>query len=245
MSRQANNWLVVGASGSGKTYYIQQLVAAHEGRYQHLVVVSPDNTLADRCAHAEEVGIDELSRAYDPAKLAALIRHYRTVHFEVTPAAGPTEQFMDALGRACMLLGEKDTDECRVLLVVLEARNYLAKNTVEPSSGMGRVEAEGRKFGVDIIKEAHRFQSTGNDALDRTTIYNITRVAVFPISDLPTRERVQTTWPALPDPGELARPDVGRGWGGEYLIYDALTGEGARICRNQDGTRWTTPLGEG
>lgn len=242
MSRQANNWLVLGASGSGKTHYIQQLVAALAGRYRYLVVVSPDNTLADRCQHHEEVGLDRLLVDYDPRKVAALVQHYRSVHFEVVP--GPAEPFMDALGQACMLLGQKDAPDCRVLLVVLEARNYLAKNTVAPSSGMGRVEAEGRKYGVDVIKESQRLQSTGADALDKVATYYATRVVVCPISDLRTRERVQEEWP-LPDPGELARPDVDRGWGGEYYVYDVLTGRGARIRRDPAGARYTEPLGEG
>ena len=242
MSRQANNWLVVGASGSGKTHYIQQLVTALEGRYRHLVVVSPDNTLADRCRHHEEVGLDRLQQKYDPAKIAELVRHYRAVHFEITP--GPTEAFLDVLGQACMLLGQKGATDCRVLLVVLEARNYLAKNTVGASSGMGRVEAEGRRYGVDVIKETQRLQSTGADALDKVATYYATRVVVCPISDLRTRERVQEEWP-LPDPGELARPDVGKGWGGEYFVYDVLTGNGARIRRDPAGARYTEPLGGG
>ncbi|HEX2865355.1 MAG TPA: hypothetical protein VHN99_12360 [Deinococcales bacterium] len=237
--RQAGNWLIIGSSGSGKSYYLDRLLAAYAGRYRYLVVINTTSQLAEHCRHREYVPLDKLGLPYDPAKLADLIRRHGSVHFELAPGDA-AEGFLDRLGQAVMLLGEYETAECRVLVVMDEARYWVKKGAMP--AGLERCEAEGRKFGVDIIKATQRLGSTGADTVDLAAVNQITRLVVFPMAELNLRERVQKMFPELPDPSSLRRPDPAANRGGEYLVWDCLTNRGARIELTADGRRACVPL---
>lgn len=232
--RQAGNWLVIGSSGSGKSVYLDRLLSAYAGRYRYLVVINTTSQLAEHCRRREYVPLEKLALPYDPAKLAELIRAHGSVHFELAPGDA-AEGFLDRLGQACMALGEYETDECRVLIVMDEARYWVKKGAMP--RGLERCEAEGRKFGVDIIKATQRLGSSGVDTVDLAAVNQITRLAVFPLAELNQRKRVQEMFPDLPDPSSLRRPDPVAGRGGEYLVWDCLRGQGARIELTEHGRR--------
>lgn len=233
MSRQAGNWLVVGSSGSGKSHYLNDLLTAYTGRYRYLVVVNASNELSEHCAHSEYVGLEKLSRAYSPEGLAALIRTHGSVFFELAPTGA--EAFLDTLGEAVMSLGEYDTDECQVLLVLDEARHWVTKGAMP--AGLERCEAEGRKYGIDIIKATQRLGSSSQDTIDLAAVAQVTRVVIFPLAELNQRRRLMEMFPDLPDSATLKRPVPEKGWGGEYLVWDVLAGRGACVRRGPDGSR--------
>lgn len=222
--RNAENWLIIGSSGSGKSYFLKMLLNATIRRYQYRVCVNSSEQLAELYAHREFVSFDELETPRDPAKIAELIKHYRSVHFEV--ATGKTQRFMDALGQACMLLGRTNATTGVVQVVVEEAINYLPKWSMP--RGFARIEAEGRKYGVDVVKITQRLGASGREALDHACITNATRLAIFPLTEPNDRQRVSNNWPMLPDPGTLQFPATNRG--GEYLIYDRLRGQGVKVA---------------
>lgn len=240
MSRQAFNMFITGASGSGKTTYLHEVIRAGKNRCLFDICVNTSRQLSEFYTHRYYLGSEQLSKRYDPAKLADLIRAQRSIHFEVAPGDGVYE-FMDSLGQACMSLGQFETRYGLVRITVDEAQNFLPKHNMPP--GMKRVEAEGRKFGVDIIKVTPVFGSTGDDTVDSAAYKQATRVAIFPMGEQRQRERVMQTWPEIPDPGTFKYPDPQTKRPGEYAVYDRLTGRGVVARLAPDGSRYLEKIG--
>jgi hypothetical protein len=244
MSRQAHNWLIIGGAGSGKTHYLSEVIAsywpedARKRRAKHLVIINSTSQLSEFCAHTEFVDLEKLKNVYSVDGIEKLIRFHKSVHFEIAP--GDAEAFLDVIGQACMRIGKMGTTDLELLLVMDEARHWVKKGKMPP--GLERIEAEGRKFGVDPIKATQRLGSTGGDTIDLAAVAQITRLVVLPMAELNQRKRVMEMFGEIPDPATLQRPDPVKGWGGEYVVYDTLTGEGIKVVRNPDGSRVTEEL---
>lgn len=244
MSRQAHNWLIVGGAGSGKSHYLSEVIAAYwpkevsKRRCEFLVVINSTSQLSEFCAHTEFVSLEKLKNSYSVDGLERLIRFHKSVHFEIAP--GDAVAFLDAIGQACLRLGKMDTEELICLVVMDEARHWVKKGHMP--AGLERIEAEGRKFGVDPIKATQRLGSTGGDTIDLAAVAQVTRLVVLPMAELNQRKRVMEMFGEIPDPESLQRPDPQKGWGGEYVVWDCLTGEGIKVVRDSDGSRRTEPL---
>jgi hypothetical protein len=240
--RQAFNGLVIGASGSGKTHFTDDLIEAFKPRARHLVIVNTSKQLSQHCVHHVVVTEDKLEVNYDPAKLADLIRFYKSVHFEVS-SNRKNKAFMDCLSEAIWQLGKMDTDSCEVLYVLDEARYFVGKQSMCVKHE--RLESEGRKFGIDIIKLTQRITSSDWDALNHAAINQVTRFFVFPLSEQNQRDRIISMMPEAPDPATLQRPDPAKSLPGEYIVWDYLKSEGAHIVRLPDGSRQAIPIKPG
>ncbi|MBF6594982.1 MAG: hypothetical protein IVW51_11125 [Thermaceae bacterium] len=205
---------------------------AKKERTRYLVVFNTSDQLSEFCNHREYVSFEALSKDYDPEAIAALIQSHGSVHFEV--ARGNTESFVNAVCAAVMSLGEKDADKCIVTVIFEEARNFLKKYKMPERAS--QLEAEGRKYGIDLIKVDQRLQSQGDDCLDSAAYVNATVVVVFPTSDFNQRQRIMQAFPGIPDPLEL-RPPVPGKMPGEYAVFDRETGQKALIKRDESGAR--------
>lgn len=230
--RQALNLVCIGPSGSGKTSFLVPLLEEKRGRSKYLVIFNTSDQLSQFCHHREYVSFDALSKTYDPKTIAALIQSHGSVHFEV--ARGDTANFVDAVCEAVMSLGEKDADKTLVTVVFEEARNFLPKYKMPLRAG--QLEAEGRKYGIDLVKADQRLQSAGNDCLDSAAYVNSTVAVVMPTTDYNQRQRIMQAFPGIPDPLELRPPVPGR-MPGEYAVFDRETGQKALIRRDDSGAR--------
>lgn len=246
LSRRAYHWLIIGGTGSGKTTLAREILRAYVKKPDFLVVVNSSEQLSEFTRRRVLVDTLALDQDWTAAQLVALVRRWRAVHFEVSPAADPKriQAFMDALGAACMALGTLDTDRCRVLLVIDEAPNYLSQKVF--CRGMRRVYAEGRKFGVDTLVITQQLAGVGGDILDMTVKRMVSVVAVCGMDERNECARVVSYWPELRDPSGLAFPDPVRGLPGEYQIRDRLTRRAA-LLRVDPRTRrrYAVPLHAG
>lgn len=230
--RQALNLVGIGPSGSGKTSFLHPLLHEKKTRTRYLIIFNTSDQLSEFCNHREYVSFEDLSKEYDPKTIARLIQTHGSVHFEV--ARGDTENFVNAVCEAVMGLGEKDADKTLVTVVFEEARNFLRKYRMPERAS--QLEAEGRKYGIDVIKVDQRLQSQGDDCLDSAAYVNATVVVVFPTSDYNQRQRIMQAFPGIPDPLEL-RPPVPGKMPGEYAVFDRETGQKALIRRDESGAR--------
>lgn len=230
--RQALNLVGIGPSGSGKSSFLVPLIQAKKARTRYLIIFNTSDQLAEFCHHREYVSFEALAKNYDPKAIAALIQTHGSVHFEV--ARGNTENFVNAVCEAAMSLGEKDADKTLVTVVFEEARNFLKKYKMPERAN--QLEAEGRKYGIDLIKVDQRLQSQGDDCLDSAAYVNATIVVVFPSSDYNQRQRIMQAFPGIPDPLELRPPIPGK-LPGEYAVFDRETGLKALIKRDESGVR--------
>lgn len=236
--RQALNLVAVGPSGSGKSSFLVPLLQEKKNRTRYLVIFNTSDQLAEFCHHREYVSFEALSKTYDPQALAGLIRTHGSVHFEV--ARGDTSNFVNAVCQAVMSLGERDAHQTIATVVFEEARNFLRKYRMPERAN--QLEAEGRKYGIDLIKVDQRLQSQGDDCLDSAAYVNATVVVVFPTSDYNQRQRITQAFPGIPDPLEL-RPPVPGKLPGEYAVFDRETGQKALIRRDETGARYCEVIG--
>ncbi len=128
--RGYRNMLIVGASGSGKSHWVDHdLLPAMEGRYRYMVIINTTEELANHCAHREYVGEEQQTVAYSKEAIADLIRHHKTVHFEVAPGENCTA-FLETLGEALWTLGKYGTEFTEVLVVFDETHLFLPKRNM-------------------------------------------------------------------------------------------------------------------
>jgi GTPase SAR1 family protein len=240
--RQAQNWLVIGASGGGKTHFVNDLLEGYKARARYLVIVNTSKQLSEHCNHCEDITEEKLELPYEPTKLAELIRVHGSVHFEVS-SNSKNKAFMERLSQAIWLLGKMDTEHCEVLYVIDEARYFVGKQSM--CKGHERLESEGRKFGFDIIKLTQRITSSDWDALNHAAINQVTRFCIFPLSEQNQRDRIMAMMPDAPDPATLQRPEPSQKLPGEYIVWDYLKSEGAHVVRAPDGSRHAVPIRPG
>lgn len=233
MGRQAGNWGVVGASGSGKSTFTKGLLLEYKARVPNAVIFAPTEEMKQLADYSVFVSAAMQQKGFDPVKLEALYRARGWVHFEVPPSPH-TKSFVHQALEPLWKIGKFEADQCHALVVYIEAKNYLRKNNLPPNSE--RLESEGRKFGIDIIKDFQRWQSSGPDALDMAALSQITRRVVLPMQELNARKRVLVECAGVRDPALMQRPE--NGFGGEMDILDSLRGKKAEIRRESDGSRW-------
>lgn len=241
--RRAYFWLVIGSSGSGKTTVARSIIRRYARKPDFLVLVNSSQQLAEFARERVIITTDDLAGKWDARQLAAQIRRAGAIHFEVSPGGEPKEikAFMDALGNACMLLGQLGTTRCRLLLVVDEASNYLTQETF--SRGMRRVVSEGRKYGIDGLFILQQLTAQGGEALSRTLRRMVSVLVVCPMDERVERRRVVETWPELMDPGELAMPNPAQKRGGEYMVRDRIERRAAVVRVDpRTGRRYAVPL---
>jgi len=230
--RQYRNILLLGASGSGKSHFADhELIPGMEGRYRHMVIINTTEELSNHCAHREYVGEDQQLVAYDPAKLAELIRHYKTVHFEVAPGEN-CKAFLETLGQALWQLGKYNTEYTECLVVFDESHLYLSKRAMPRS--FARLETEGRKFGFDLLKITQTLQSTSGETISHLAIKQVNVYIVFNMNDFNDIKRIQALFPQLPPPDSFGRPESGPP---EYAVRDAARGKALVMRRDGKGGR--------
>lgn len=240
-TQRAQHWLFTGSTGSGKTFTMRQVLTRYLKKAERLVIVNSSEELAEFARHREVVDNAKLERDYSPEQLAALIRRHGSVHFEV--AAGEPKRvkaFMNALGEACMLLGQLGAQGCKVLLVIDECQNYVSTKVF--SRGMRRVYTEGRKFGIHTMQGTQQFAGTGGEIIDMTMKRMISVLVVCPLDEQNERDRIMATYPELPNPGGLKFPNPEAGRAGEYIIRDRLSRRALRVRVDPGGRRWAVPL---
>ncbi|GEM45313.1 ATP-binding protein [Deinococcus cellulosilyticus] len=240
MSLALQNWLILGSSGSGKTYYLNMLLEEFRSHVRYLVVVNSTRQLQQHCAHHEYVSNADLDKQYSPEMLANLIRAKGSIHFEVAPSK-KAKAFLNSLSEAVMSLGVFEAESLQVLVVVDECQNYVSKQCY--SEGWNRIETEGRKFGIGVMKATQNITSTGQTAIEPDAVKQVTRLVVFPLSEVNQRRRILEWYPEMTDPGDLKMPDLANGWGPEYLIRDRPTGRADRLTRQPDGSRIPVRIG--
>ncbi|MEF2280383.1 AAA family ATPase [Deinococcus sp. YIM 134068] len=240
--RRAYHWLILGGTGSGKTFTARQIVRQYVRKPDFVVIVNSSSQLAEFARRRVVVDMSALDRDWTPRELAATIRQHGAVHFEVSPGADPKrlQAWMDALGNACMALGRLGTDRCHVLLIVDEAQNYLSQKVF--ARGMRRVFAEGRKFGVDCLAITQQLAGQGGDMIDMTVRRMVSVLVVCPMDEEAERQRVMRTWPELRDPGILAFPDPATGRPGEYMVRDRGSRRAVLVRVDSAGRRFAVPL---
>ncbi len=224
MSRQSQNWLIVGASGSGKTEYARRLIVSYKPRARFGVIINSTSQLSEFANHKEYVSLEKLKKSFEPKKLMALIRAYGWVHFEIPGVDSPEKfLFLEQLFQAIWELGKMDTSQCECVVVIDEARLVLRKHRM--GFWAKRLEAEGRKFGIDLVKIDQRFGAGDNDTTDMAARIQITRLVVFPTSEPNQRKALLNMGANIPDPMTLQRPIPAQKLGGEYVVCDYLRGE--------------------
>lgn len=240
--RRAYHWLILGGTGSGKTYTARALLRRYVKKPDFVVLVNSSQQLREFARVGVVVNIPALERGFTASQLAALIRKHGAVHFEVSPGGDPKQiqAFMDALGNACMALGRINTARCHVLLVIDECQNYISQKVF--SRGMRRVYAEGRKYGVDTINITQQLAGVGGDMLDMTVRRMISILIVCPMDEQAERNRVVSAWPELVDPGTLSMPDPATRRPGEYQVRDRGSRRAVRVTVDRAGRRWARPL---
>jgi hypothetical protein len=240
MSLALQNWLILGSSGSGKTFYLNQVLDEFKKHVRYLVIINSSKQLQQHCAHHEYVSNADLDKQYDPEILANLIRAKGSIHFEVA-ATRKAKSFLNSLAEAIMSLGVFEAEALQCLVVVDECQNYVSKQCY--SDGWNRIETEGRKFGVGCIKATQNITSTGQMAIETDAVKQVTRLVIFPLSEVNQRKRILEWYPEMPDPGDLKMPDLKNGHGPEYMIRDRPTGRALRATRQPNGDRIPVQIG--
>lgn len=140
---QNRRWLIVGITGSGKTYFTVYLVKQYIRLKQRKFIVIVDSTDALRkdlpfLKHCEVRPLD-----YSYIDFEEIITVHKNVLFEVSGLLPEQDvSFMDALCSSVMTVGN-------TLLVVDEAHRYLPRD--KPSDEFLILLREGRKRYVDTI----------------------------------------------------------------------------------------------
>jgi hypothetical protein len=221
--RQAQNWLIVGASGSGKTEYAKRLIKSYKPRARFGVILNSTSQLSEFVRHKEYVSLEKLKKSYSPAMLASLIKAHGWVHFEIPGVDTPEKfAFLESLFEGVWNLGVMDTARCECVVIADEARLVFRKHRM--GFWAKRLEAEGRKFGIDLVKIDQRFGAQDNDTTDMAARIQITRLVVFPTSDPNQRKALMNMGVPMPDPISLERPIPAQKLGGEYVVSDYLRG---------------------
>jgi hypothetical protein len=221
------NVFVTGSSGGGKSFYIRNLVNALKGKYRYLVVLNTSRQLADLCERHEYIGEDDAELFYSPEKIAAVIRAWGSLSIEL--AADAPKAFLDSLGRAIWKFGKFEADKLEILVVVDECDNFLSKEILQRP--WRKIEKEGRKYGVGIIKASQQLASTGADTIHPVVRRQTRFFVVFPLSDDAERKRIMSIYPGMPDPGTLLFPVPQSGLPPEFLVFDRIRGRGVRMTR--------------
>ncbi len=229
--RQYRNMLVAGASGSGKSHWVDnQLLPEMLPRCRYTVIINTTEELSHHCNHHEYVGEDKQLVAYDPAKLAELIRHHGRVHFEVAPGKN-CPAFLETLGEALWMLGIYKTEYTEVLVVLDESHLYLSKKAM-PSS-FARLETEGRKFGFDLLKITQTLQSATGETISALALKQVNVYVVFNMNDFNDIKRITALFPGI-QPDSFGRPESGPP---EYGVRDAARGKTLIVKRDGHGGR--------
>ncbi|MFB9994486.1 hypothetical protein ACFFLM_21245 [Deinococcus oregonensis] len=239
--RRPYHWLVIGGTGSGKTYLARQIIRVYAKKPDYIIVVNSSKQLREFARHHEVVDIAALEAGFTTRELYVLIKRHGAVHFEVSPGGDEKDirRFMDCLGNAAMELGRLETNRCMVLMVLDECQNYVGKKVF--SRGMKRVYSEGRKFGVDTVNITQQLAGDG-DTIHMTVRRMISVLVVCPMDEEAERDRIQRTWSELRDPGELAFPDPKTHRPGEYMVRDRGSRRACIVRVDARGKRYTEPL---
>jgi hypothetical protein len=234
MGRQAGNWGIVGSSGSGKSTFVRSLLLEYKARVPNGIIFAPSEEMREIANYSAFVSPAMQTKNLDPNKLEQLYRAHGWVHYEVPPNRN-TMNFIHHALEPVWKLGKFDTEQCHCVIVYIEAKNFLRKGSLPEGHNAERLESEGRKYGIDLIKDFQRWQSSGKDALDLAALSQITRRVVLPTQEQNARKRILQECEGVRDPATMQRPSGG--FGGELDILDSLRGKKAEIRREPDGTR--------
>jgi len=142
-SMQNRRWLVVGITGSGKSYFVSYLVNKYVTLTQrkHVVIVDSTDAYKKDLAFLKHCDVKPLD--YSRIDFARVTTEAQYVLFEVSGLLPEQDvAFMDALCRSIMNVED-------VLLVVDEAHRYLP--LYNPSKEFLILLREGRKYYIDTI----------------------------------------------------------------------------------------------
>lgn len=228
---EGHNRLILGSSGSGKSEYLKRVILAYQDRAEFRVMLNTSREMRELFAHSEVLTMEDEGKTYAPEKLAALIRHHGSVHFEC--AAGPQiAGFVEALCQALFLLGEYDADRLICVLFGDEIQRFFPKggSGIQPMPPAAvRLETEGRKYGLGVVKATQNLTNPDGLGLSIHALKQLTSVTVFCLVELNQQERVMRLFPAIPNPGQLRRPDRAKGHPPECVVLDVQLGRVLRV----------------
>lgn len=228
---EGHNRLILGSSGSGKSEHLKRVIVAYQDRTRYRVMLNTSREMRELFNHSEVLTMEQEAKTYNPQKLADLIAHHGSVHFEC--AAGPDIQnFVQALCEALFLLGEYDAECLICVLFADEVQRFFPKGgsgIVPMAPAAVRLETEGRKFGLGVVKATQNLTNPDGLGLSIHALKQLTSVTVFCMVELNQQERVMKLFPALPNPGQLRRPDRVKGHPPEYFVLDVQLGRVLRV----------------
>jgi hypothetical protein len=230
---------IFGGSGSGKSTFAKAIIAGMLPNVVYYVCVNESKELSEFAARHEYIPLEKALGTWDAEKLAAFIRHYKRVHFEVD-APHPVA-FMDALARAIKSLGQFDATTARVLLVVDECHKFLSKVVEHESQNVQAIDAQLRKWGVVVVKITPFISSTSQDCISHSSLRQCRQQFVFPMNadvDIQAAKKL-----GFPDPSTLLYPDPERNLPGEYFAKDNTKGTMFHVRRLPDGSREALQIG--
>lgn len=227
---QADRYLIVGGSGSGKTVLAGMLIdeLAERHAFNRLVVLSTDepgeSPLADRCQHRHEVSNELAAKRID---LRRFLRDQGAagVYLEVTAIGPDRVAFLDALGQAVMELGD--------VLVVIDEAHAIADRHAQ--LGFLEIWTRGRKRNVTPIAITQSLKQSPQVGLNPTVLRLSTVLVVFSTPD-PTghqQEQIIQTFPRIaPYLADLRDPKDGDA--PEYGVQHSPTGRAYVRLRSGD-----------
>lgn len=230
---------IFGGSGSGKSTFAKLLIAGMLANVPYVVIVNESRELSEFAAKTEYISIEQANGEWNAEKLAAVIKYYKRVHFEID--VNRPVKFLDALAVAIKSLGEYDAQRARVLLVVDECHKFLSKAVYRQSQNVQALDAQMRKWGVILLKITPRISSTSEDAIAHDALAQCRQQFVFPMNadvDIQAARKL-----GFPDPSSLLYPDPERNLPGEYYAKDNTKGTMFHVRRNPDGTREAVQIG--
>jgi hypothetical protein len=225
------NIFVTGSSGAGKSHYIKTILPFLKTKTRYLVVLNTSKQLSQFCNKTEYIGEDEVKRRFDPKKIAEVIKKCGSLHVELL--AEESAQFLEALALAIWSFGVFESEKLQILVVVDECDNFLSREAITKT--WRRLEKEGRKYGIGIIKASQQLASPGADTIHSVVRRQARFFVIFTLSDDAERARIMRLASGIPDPGELLMPDLVEGLPPEYLVYNKISGECVQMLRSGKG----------
>ncbi|MBA7501183.1 MAG: DUF87 domain-containing protein [Clostridia bacterium] len=140
---QNRRWLIVGITGSGKSYFTISLINKYVALKQrgHVVIVDSTDAYKEEIPYLKHCEVKPLD--YSQIDFERIITEHQNVLFEVSGLLPKQDVlFMDALCKSIMEVQD-------ILLVVDEAHRYLPKD--KPSNEFLILLREGRKHYIDSI----------------------------------------------------------------------------------------------
>ena len=219
----ANRWLIIGESGSGKSYFASALIDDYLDNVacDLMVCFSTDapgeSRLAERCAHHVEL-TDELAEL--TVDHVAFLQKHKSVYYELT-ALNP-HRFIGDVSEAVLALGY-------VLIVFDEADGYVNQKADRRTLSLY---PRGRKRGVNIATIATSIKQNGALGLAPEVVRRSNILVAFHTDETHEQNAVYERFPrAKGQLGELLTPRDGglpeyviRAEGGRELLV-SRTGE--------------------